>query len=71
MADITCKKCGYSTFLTFALKDEKGRSVCPQCRELYFDNALNVKPRKVFPKDLLTCERNINSVDNVKEGKIK
>jgi uncharacterized Zn finger protein (UPF0148 family) len=35
MADITCKKCGYTTFQTYALRSKDGKWICPQCREPY------------------------------------
>lgn len=38
MTDIICKMCGYSTFAAYALKDNKGRLICPQCREPYLEN---------------------------------
>jgi transcription elongation factor Elf1 len=38
MSDVTCKQCGYKTFSAYALKDDKGRLICPQCREPYLEN---------------------------------
>ena len=35
MSDIICEKCGYKTFVAYALKDNEGRLICPQCREPY------------------------------------
>lgn len=45
MPDLICCKCGYKTFTEFAIKNEKGRLVCPQCREPCEDS---LKPIKGF-----------------------
>ena len=50
MADIVCEKCGYKTFLEYALKDVKGRLVCPQCREPYKKD-LSLKSGFKFKKE--------------------
>jgi len=35
MPDIRCLQCGYKTFTTNVLKNDKGDMICPQCREPY------------------------------------
>jgi len=51
MADIVCEKCGYKTFLEYALKDVKGRLVCPQCREPYKKDLKTLKSSFKFKKE--------------------
>ena len=48
MPDIKCLQCGYSTFTTNTLKNDKGQMVCPQCREPYEKEIPALNQRKRF-----------------------
>ena len=43
MADIICQHCGYKTFEAYALKDDSGKLICPQCRVPYKEQPIKEK----------------------------
>ena len=51
MSDIICEKCGYKTFVAYALKDNEGRLICPQCREPYKKAPTNLKSSFKFKQE--------------------
>jgi hypothetical protein len=51
MSDIICEKCGYKTFAAYALKDDKGRLICPQCSELYKEDPTTLKSSFKFKQE--------------------
>ena len=48
MPDIKCLQCGYDTFTTNTLKNEKGQMICPQCGEPYEKAIPPLKQQKRF-----------------------
>ena len=51
MSDINCDKCGYETFVEYALKDDKGKLICPQCREPYKEDPTTLKSSFKFKRE--------------------
>jgi ribosomal protein S27AE len=51
MSDIICEKCGYKTFVAYALKDDKGRLICSQCGEPYQQDPTTLKSSFKFKQE--------------------